>query len=100
MRHIMQDLAMYYQSLQVQLTNARTGDGSQHVLTSYPPSLVQTSSEEIGTIMTSCRGGDVTSLVNFNTQLETKIEMEVKAVPTTPTCITLLPPCIQHYSIM
>ena len=96
----MQDLAMYYEPLQLQLTNAQTGDGSQQVLTSYPPSLVQTSSEEIGMIMTSCGGGDIDSLVNFTTQLETKIEMEVKAVTTTPTCITLLPPRVQQYSIM
>ena len=100
MRSIMQDVAKYYKPLQLQLTNAQTGDGSQQVLTSYPPSLVQTSSEEIGMIMTSCGGGDVDSLVNFNTQLVSKIEMEVKTVATTPTCITLLPPRVQHYSIM
>lgn len=100
MRHIMQDLALYYQPLQSQLAKARTGDGGEQIITCYPQSIFQPTTEEIHKIIGSYGSGDLDSLINFKTQLESQIGTEVKPVSTTPKCVTLVPPRLQQCTIM
>ena len=99
MRHIMQDLALYYKPLQPQLAKARI-EGGEKIITRYPQSIYQPTTEEIQKIIASHGSGDLDSLINFKTQLESQIGAEVEPAPTAPKCVTLVPPRIPQCSVM
>ena len=96
----MQDLALFYKPLQSQLAKAHTGEGGEKIITRYPQSIYQPTTEEIQKIIASHGSGDLDSLINFKTQLESQIGAEVEPAPTAPKCVTLVPPRIPQCSVM